>query len=607
MYLIIKNIFFNWSLPLIIAMFQIFVYFVIGKNISLYFTKFKEINKDFIAVNIIGIFGFTIISTIGYLFSSGKYLVIFWILYLFVFGWKDIKRLFTFEYGSLLQFKAKVKNYLFETKLNYIIVILCLLFAVLGVEVLCNVLTPSKVGDSIQGYLGSAKWYFLNGLKFNPYNTRYWVFPYFAEINFSFSYLLGNEMVAKIIDFYFALLILIVFSRFAKKLELSYNIALISFAFFITYNPGDAGFIWNIGVGKVDIFGTLFSFSFIYYFYLFTINKSSKYIILISISIALALGSKYSNWIILSPVLIYYLLFHLFKHFKSYLLVSLLIIFIGLVPVLLRNYICTGNPMAPEELFWKNDFFIVNHNFHTQHGDLNYYITNLSLGLLNPFFFIFFIFYFSYLKNLKIEERRLFILCIVSFCVWIFYAGQSYNTYRYWFWILMVFSLCIGKLFSCILLNRKISPRLFFNVVSISLMFNLIVNVLSSKRYCYGWEYIAGKSSYSEWQYQNNNRCYNLIKKMENVASIKERVLIYDGGVFMFIDSFKKFNTESELNLFRKSKSKTDFISEKGFKYIFFRKTGNSNEEYKDFLSLMQNMNCVYFGSDPDALVYTRI
>jgi hypothetical protein len=606
MYLIIKNIFSNWTLPLIIALLQIFLYFILGKKISSYFSQDKGIKMDFIDLNVIGIFGFTVISTVGYLFSHGIYLTIFWFFYLLIFGRNYFKKMLTFNYGSLLQFIIKCKNYLSQAKLNYAIVFLIFLFFILGFEVFCNVLCPTKVGDSIQGYLGSAKWYFQNGLNFNPYNTRYWVFPFFGEINFSFSFLLGNEMVAKFIDTYFALLIIIGFVKFAKKLELSFSLVLISFAFFITYNPGDAGFIWNIGVGKVDIFGTLFSFFSIYFFQLLVINRSYKNVILTSISISLALGTKYSNWIILSPLIIYYLIFLLYKNLKSYFFISILIISIGLLPVLLRNYIFIGNPLAPEELFWKNRLFIVNHNFYTQHGNLSYYVENLSSGYLNSVFFISIIFYIIHIRFATIDERRLFVLSVFSLCFWIFYAGQSYNTYRYWFWILLVFSLCIGKLFSWIMSTWKNRERIFIWLISISLMPSLIVNILNNRRYCFGWEYIVGKYSYSQWQDHNNTRAYSLIKKMELIANVKERVLIYDGGVFMFIDSFNKFSTESELNLFKKTKAKSTFIIDRGFKYIFYRKTGNSKEEYNDFLILMKNLNCIYYLSDADALVYVR-
>jgi hypothetical protein len=78
---------------------------------------------------------------------------------------------------------------------------------------------------------------------------------------------------------------------------------------FILYNPGDAGFLWNVGVGKVDIFGTLFALLFLFYLRKIVKDWNYREACFAAMSLMMSLGTKYSFWILLFPFALYFIYF----------------------------------------------------------------------------------------------------------------------------------------------------------------------------------------------------------------------------------------------------------------------------------------------------------
>lgn len=77
----------------------------------------------------------------------------------------------------------------------------CLLtMAVLLTLATINSLTPPREGDTLQGYLFTARWIAHHGLEFCPYNPRYSLMPFNTEVVHALAYSLGAEPACSGLD-----------------------------------------------------------------------------------------------------------------------------------------------------------------------------------------------------------------------------------------------------------------------------------------------------------------------------------------------------------------------------------------------------------------------
>ncbi len=585
----------NLAFPFLLAIMVILSYYLAGKLVlDLFAIKLTDKALLFVMQNALGIFIFTFSLLLYYLFFTEPiYLVLFQFAFLFI-GFLIYYRPLSYT-AYYLNYKNKIISKTKTIKVNtenILIAILLFLILILASEEIINSLIPSKVGDSIEGYLATAKWIYYKGLDFNPYNTRYSIMPFFCEINYSVSFALGNEIMAKLLDAYFGFLLLVLFFSESKRLlgkTYGLKMACLGLLFFIFYNPGNAGFMWIFGVGKVDILGVLFLTLSLVLFFRYKLGND-RFTTIIFLFLGFACGIKYTNWIFTAI----FVLFIAFEYWKTKRLkpffINVVFFCLVLSPVLLKNYIQVGNPIAPNEGFiFKNSIPITTHNFHTQSGNLNYYFTqilNLNLIFLLPLgLFIFMILLFTKKVKWSLEVKIIF----SQFLVWILFAGDAYNTYRFWFTQLFYFSLFS---FSClILLIDK------FKIRKIAIHFILVLfcvytvhAIKQYQKYFSGIKYISGYISYEEFQNQYNTRSYSVIQEISKRIGPNEKLFIRDGGIRLYFPIEKwDYTSMGHDNIgYQNSTRKKEYLDKNNFRYIFYRSFGNSESDYFDFLKELQ-------------------
>jgi hypothetical protein len=562
--------------------------------LDLFKIKFSDKSLLFVMQNALGIFLFTFFLIFYYsFFAEPIYLVLFIFIFLFL-----ILKLYHPPKSIVavyLDFKSDIINKIRNIKCNVetiLIIILLFLILILVSEEIINSFIPSKVGDSIEGYLATAKWIYFKGLNFNPYNTRYSIMPFFCEINYSISFSLGNEIMAKILDAYFGFVLLVLFFSESKRIlgiNNGQKIIFIGILFFVFYNPGNAGFMWIFGVGKVDILGVLFLTLSLVLFFRYKLGKDN-FTTIIFLFLGFACGIKYTNWIFTSIFILFLACeYWQAKRLKPF-IINLLCFCLVLSPVFIKNYIQVCNPIAPNEsLIFKNSIPIKTHNFHTQPGNLNYYITeilNLNLIFLLPLgLFIFIILLLTNKTKWTLEVKIIF----SQFLFWILFAGDAYNTYRFWFTQLFYFSLFS---FSglIVFIDRFKIRRIAVNLIIVIFCVYAIHAIFVYSKYFSGIKYIAGHISYEEFQNQYNSRSYSLIQEISKRIGPNEKLFIRDGGIRLYfpINNWRFISMGQDDIDYYNTSEKTRYISNNNFRYIFYRRFGNIESDYSNFLKELQ-------------------
>lgn len=291
------------------------------------------------------------------------------ILTLGIFGLLTIQHIFitSLSYGLVVVFflrkQISISSALFLNKKE---TSLCLLLALLVFVNVIGVLGPELAFDALWYHLTIPKLFILNErIAYIPGNLLYYsVMPMLTEMLYIPALLMGSEIYAKLIHFFFGLLTCIVIYRFSR-LYISKFYSLLAVVIF--YSNLVVG--WLSITAFADLSRTFFEILALYLFARFIKERKSLLFYQSAVTLGFAVCAKVLS---LPSVLIYMFLLFVFSNTMQERLgrmfeFSMIVIIVSL-PWFLFAYLSTGNPIFP--IF------------------SNYYNPELRLELLTPISFI---------------------------------------------------------------------------------------------------------------------------------------------------------------------------------------------------------------------------
>ena len=223
-----------------------------------------------------------------------------------------------------------------------VLFILCSGFAVL---VMMRALAPTAEGDSLWGYLFTARWLYQKGIVFNPYNPHYSLMPFQTELVFSLSFPFGTDLIAKVMDALMGALFTAAIYEFARR----FAGPMMSFLAAISM-PILHDFLVDVWVsGKVDVLASFICFSSLAL--LFCLYESAPPIPTLALAAFLmgtACAQKYTVWLFVPGFLLgVYLIVRTNRGAIRKLLFCGVIILLCLLTHLVKDLTWAGNPVAP--------------------------------------------------------------------------------------------------------------------------------------------------------------------------------------------------------------------------------------------------------------------
>ena len=251
----------------------------------------------------------------------------------------DVQRiLFLLHAGMCLTYLinfgfGKQRRY-FSNELAFILLLLC--------PLIVRTMSPSVNSDSLNIYLPSVEWVVNRGLSFNPYLTGYTTMPMGVEYLFSQVHAWGGQHAVRFMDGLFGVSLLLLIHRWIGRYWPG-QLKWLVFAM-VLLMPG--GYRFLFGSGKVDMVSTIVVLTGLIY-WPFNKNSDSSTLLKPLFLFSLACAFKYTNWMLLFlPISL--LMFRVYSSVGSHWrYTGLLIPMAFTLPVLIRNYLLTGNPLAP--------------------------------------------------------------------------------------------------------------------------------------------------------------------------------------------------------------------------------------------------------------------
>lgn len=244
--------------------------------------------------------------------------------------------------------------------------LLLLIFGIMAGVNLVGALGPELSFDALWYHLTLPKIFLTNhAISFIPGNLFYYsVMPKLGDMLYIPALAFGNEIFAKLIQWFFGILtsfVIYIVARkyFAKKASF--------FAVLIFY--GSLVVAWESTVAYIDLIRTFFEIMSVWGIINFFETKDKKWLLESAIMLGLAVSTKF---IAITSLPIFFIFFLIFikdkvKAIRLSLIYSAVVIFVTL-PWLIFAYINTGNPVYP--IF------------------TDIYPSGLSLNLLNPIYFV---------------------------------------------------------------------------------------------------------------------------------------------------------------------------------------------------------------------------
>ena len=381
------------------------------------------------------------LGVIGLLYKS---IFISILLLLFILLIKDITKIILVLFQSV----KNLKNIIKKLRFNFFTFLLLFLLLFVVLNFIISFSPPWNV-DALSYHLAVPKIYIENHqIIYLPYNY-FSNFPSLVDFINLIGLLLQNGILSNLFAYALSVTLVLAIYSFCKKF-FNTRIAILASLIFYSFPV----VIEFVSTAYIDIQVALFIFLSIYSLFMYFTLKKNQLLILSSIFIGLGIASKIFAVIAFIGILIlliYTLFLRLAKNKLNFqniffkVLVFSLIVFIILMPWLIKSYFFTGNPVWP----FFNDFFdgkywdkehqeyysirqlgrelsIINYirlpwdiNVQTQTDQLR---RNVAEGeLIGPFFMAFLPLYFFLRKN-KIVNI-LFFLLFVYVTMWFFLSS----------------------------------------------------------------------------------------------------------------------------------------------------------------------------------------
>jgi hypothetical protein len=459
-------------------------------------------------------------------------------------------------------------------------------FGVLYITIMARVLAPAKTSDSVVGYLETSRWIFHHGLKtFDPYNTKFSTFPILTEVIYSLSFAFDTEIGAKVFDamvgFTFLLLLYGLTRRYTSSLAaLGASFSVGAFACMVVL----------FGVGKVDFAA---QFNWLAAMALMTMNNREKLhwrsVFLSAFIMGVAISQKYSNLILMPIWGIYFL--HLiiginssFKNTVRNLMLTVGIFIAIAAPHYVKNYIWTGNPIAP----FNNSFFTSTpHRFLPHH---HHPVTLLSLrdSLLFPYTlfvkisadgtpympFVLLIGLGAFCLFFRKQHRQLQLLSLfwlIQLIIWIIVLKEA--------WMVQRFSLgffAMAAIFAFAALHSFMQRHSKFKIGVVALLtLSIVFSTYIQRKNIYNYKFVFNKLDRKHWDEELNNGRASFILKAARLAGPNKRLFILNNHHReLFYIPFERIRfvcTELEKVEFDEAKDPESYLKKKGFKYLLVK------------------------------------
>lgn len=217
---------------------------------------------------------------------------------------------------------------------------LLVVLSVMFMPYLYRLATPPMNVDTLNFYLPNIEWVYHRGLSFNPHRTAYTTMPMAVEYLFAQSYGLGGRQAILMTDAAFFILTVMLCHGFARMLMTR----LWAFIFILAMMLLPQSYTYLFGSAKVDMVNV--------YLMLTAMSLLLQPLDSRRLLVALAIGSiafsvKYTSWpqLALPVVVAVGILFGMGRKRLAFMGLLIPLLFAG--PVMLKNQIQVGNPLAP--------------------------------------------------------------------------------------------------------------------------------------------------------------------------------------------------------------------------------------------------------------------
>jgi len=459
-----------------------------------------------------------------------------------------------------------------------------------------NAVAPLKIGDSITGYVETARWIYHNGLRsFDPINAWYSTMPVFTEIIYSLSFSIHTEIGAKCFDTIVSLMFLAGIFGFSR-LFMSRTLAFYTVLSMLCVLQ----FRWLFGGAKIDFEPQLFYFISIAILIVNLKFLNLRSIILAAFLLGISLGQKDTMALFIPSfflVLMYVLLYNkiAFKKIAAFVVLSGLFIFLLVLPQFIKDYIWLRNPFAPfsNPLFKGTATFPWHPN---EEINLFYWKETLlfpyTIFLKNRWPLPILIGLVFLLINRKVNKELMpvFWILIFQFIVWIVAFQQYWFIERYIFGII-AFLFFFGFLgFSNLYDKYAIVKGGLF----VFFFASLIYLSYSDVRFVKYYKYILGIQSEESWQDEfNSQHGANLLKKISPLLSDSNKLFILWGRVEYYIP-YKSLAYSGHLDLDGVT-DKYAYLRAHHYKYMFFNGDTPLPEWVKKDSIFMKEQDCYIY------------
>lgn len=447
---------------------------------------------------IIGIYSYSIL-TLGLLSQLYKINVIF----------------LTLAFISVVSFYYynKIK---FNFKLPKISLILLLILTQTLIN-LIGALGPELGFDALWYHLTLPKIFLLNHQIFhiNGGLLYYSDFPKLGEMLYVSALSFGNEILAKLTNFSFGILVLLALYKLSRKF-LDEKLSLISVLIF----SSNLVFSWQSTTAYVDLIRTFFEAMALWGLLNWTKNKEKKWLIESAVMLGLAISTKLLS--VGSVFIFLTLILMADKRLTKNLLIYPIIALIIPLPYFLFSFIHTGNPVYP--LF--SQFYKFGLNFSNPLE-----IFRLA-DPISPIYFIFAPLIFLNFKKLSPQTKTLALYCLFALVVW--YTTQGTGGGRFILPYLPAFSLLTAITIQY--LSKNLQKISIFIVIFVSLI-TIVYRGAANYKYL---PVITGMESKDKFLSENLSfffgDCYDTDSYFKNHIKSSDKVLLYGFHNLYYLD-----------------------------------------------------------------------
>lgn len=458
-------------------------------------------------------------------------------------------------------------------------VTLMLTAASVGLSLL-KALTPPTEGDALQGYLFTGRWIAKEGLTYNPYNPRYSLMPAGTELVYAYTLGVGGDAAAKLADFWFGLMMVLLVYGLARRIATSHAAAGAAASLMVL-----PAFQDNWGNGKVDVTA---SFVFLSAFAVILAEPRSlslRGVVVGSFLAGTACGQKYSFWI-MTPALVAVVWMRCHREGRQnatklrLALVSCVVIALCLIPHFAKNVLWTGNPVAPfaKDLIPSRNIYLGHQSDATDASAMEWLFFPWTvffnqghspwLGPFPPLLMLGLCCFFSR-ERLSDGARDAVLAGAAALVFWLAARQEEWLVPRF-----LLAPIALLLIAAAATVASKGKSRSWMRKAIIAGVAGLVLyfGIWNRRGWRYHWKYAVGLESRDSWQtWQAPHRGYPALHALGPRLRDRQRILIGSSLYNLPEDRLGFASTEAELEAFLKTPPELRelFLVNHGFAYLY--------------------------------------